>query len=343
MNKIKAKSLPFLVLIFVLSVWANAQNFKIAPNEAKQRIDILIDGKLFTSYRYEERIRRPVLLPIITAGGNFVTRGFPVETRNSETIDHPHQVGFSFSYGDVNEIDYWNNSPYRTPKELEKMGTIVHRKVLKQQGGKGKAELMTLSEWINPKGETILFENTKYIFRTEGKTRIIDRETILAASIDKVIFGDNKEGVLGLRLARELEQPNDKPLKITNEKGEISETTDNSKITGEFLNSEGLIGDKIWGTESKWASVSGKINDENVTVAIFDNKQNLNFPSFMMVRGYGLLALNPFGRKAFQPNLDERKFVLERGQAIKFKHRLVIYSEKVALKKIEVDFKKFNK
>ena len=46
-----------LLILLVLFVWANAQTFKIVPNETKQRIDILIDGKLFTSYRYEEKIR----------------------------------------------------------------------------------------------------------------------------------------------------------------------------------------------------------------------------------------------------------------------------------------------
>lgn len=331
-----------LLLLLSLTVWSNSQTVKIEKNEAKSRIDVLIDGKLFTSYRYEERIRRPVLLPIMTADGNFVTRGFPIETRNGEDIGHPHQVGFSFSHGDVNGIDFWNNSPYRTEKELEHMGTIVHRKVLKLKGGKGKGELVTVSEWNTPKGETILFENTKFTFQVEGKTRIIDRETILSPSLENVTFGDNKEGVFAIHLSRELQQPAKEPEKITDEKGNISETTDNSKVTGEYLNSEGLKGEKIWGTLGKWASVSGKINNETVTIAVLDSTKNLNYPSYMMVRPYGLLALNPFGKKAFEPTAEARKFILERGKSIKFRYRLVIYSEKVSPEKIEKDFLKFN-
>jgi hypothetical protein len=223
------------------------------------------------------------------------------------------------------------------------MGTIVHRKVLKKQGGKGKAELVTESEWMTPNGKTILIETTKYIFKVNGKDRLITRETTLKANVEDVTFGDNKEGVLGFRPARELEQPSNASLKITNEKGDISETTDSSKVTGQYLNSEGLTGDKVWGTTGKWASISGKINGENMTVAVFDHPKNLNYPSYMMVRGYGLLALNPFGKRAFEPNAGARKFILLKDKSITFRHQLVIYSEKATSEKIEQDFLKFIK
>jgi hypothetical protein len=338
------KAFPLILLIFVLSFLANAQTFKIVPNETKQRIDILIDGKLFTSYRYEEKIRRPVLFPIMTVGGNFVTRGFPIETRNGETINHPHQVGSTFVYGDVNGVDFWNNSPFRSAEELKRMGTIVFRKRLKQKDGKGKAELITNSDWISPKGEILLTEITKFTFSTEGKTRIIDRETTLTANGQDITFGDNKEGLFMIHLNRQLQQNNQFPVKVTDEQGNLSEAKTGENLTGEYLNSEGLQGEKIFGTLGRWASVSGKINDENLTVAIFDNRANYNFSAAsMMVRPYGLLALNPFGRKAYEPNAEVRKFVLEKGKSIKFKHRLIIYLEKVAPEKIEVDFKNFNK
>jgi hypothetical protein len=339
-----SKFLHSIFLIFALSFLANAQKFKIVSDEAKQRIDILIDGKLFTSYRYEERIRRPVLLPVMSAGGNFVTRGFPVETRNGETINHPHQVGVSFVYGDVHGFDFWNNSPFRSAEELKRMGKIAHRKVLKQKAINGKAELVTKSDWISPKGESLLIENTKFVFSTDGKTRIIDRETTLRANGQDVTFGDNKEGLFLIHLNRQLQQNNQFPVKITDENGNISEAQTGENLTGEYLNSEGLIGEKIFGTLGKWASVSGKINEENLTVAIFDNRANHNFENAsMMVRPYGLLALNPFGRKAYEPSAEARKFVLTKGKTIKFKHRLMIYAEKVTPEKIEIDFRKFNK
>lgn len=331
------------VLALFFANWANAQTVKVAVNEAKQRVDVEIDGKLFTSYRFEERIKRPVLLPIMTANGAFITRGFPIETRSGETVGHPHQVGMSLSYGDVNGIDFWNNSTFRTPKELERMGRIVHRKIVKIKSGKSRGVLITESDWILPNGKKILTETTKYIFEVEDKIRWIDRETILTANDENVVFGDNKEGLFAIHLTRELQQENQFPVKITDEKGIISEAKTNENLTGEFLNSEGLTGDKIWGTLGKWASASGKIGSEDVTVAVFDFPKNHNYPSSMMVRGYGLLALNPFGRKAFEPKSEARKFVLEPKKSVEFRHRLLILAEKAKSETIEKEYQKFIK
>ena len=50
-------------------------------------------GKPFTSYVWPERLAKPVLYPIRTARGTIVTRGFPLDPRPGERVDHPHQVG----------------------------------------------------------------------------------------------------------------------------------------------------------------------------------------------------------------------------------------------------------
>ena len=335
--------LTISLLVFLLVNTTNAQSVKVIQNEAKSRIDVEIDGKLFTSYRWEERIKRPVLLPIMTVAGEFVTRGFPVETRNGETIGHPHQVGSSFSYGDVNGVDFWNTSTFRTPKELERMGRIVHRKIVKIKSGKNRGELVTESDWVLPNGKKILIETTRFIFQAENQNRWIDRETILTANDENVVFGDNKEGLFAIHLNRQLQQNDQIKVKITDETGNISDAKSGENLTGEYLNSEGLNGDRIWGTLGKWASVSGKIGSEDITVAIFDSPKNHNFPSSMMVRGYGLLALNPFGRKSFEPNSEARNFVLEPKKSIKFRHRLLILSVKATPEMIENEFQKFIK
>ena len=339
-----ARILATIILTFLLfAVWANAQTVKVVSNEAKQRVDVEIDGRLFTSYRWEERFKRPVLWPVMSAGGAFITRGFPFETRRGETIGHPHQVGSSLSYGDVNGVDFWNTSVFRTPKELERMGRIVHRKIVKIKSGKQRGELVTEADWILPNGKPILTETTSYIFQANGKTRRIDRETRLTANGETVVFGDNKEGLFAIHLTRELQQENQFPVKITDEKGNISEAKTNENLTGIYLNSEGLTGEKIWGTLGKWASVSGKIGSEEVTVAVLDSPKNHNFPSVMMVRPYGLLALNPFGRKAFEPNAEARKFVLEPKKSIEFRHRLLILAEKSTTETLEKEYQNFIK
>src|SRR5215467_11192672 len=117
------------VLIIILTVAAiagNAQTVKFVDRSGENRIDVMVDGKLFTSYRWGGDFYRPALYPILSPAGNFITRGFPFETRDGDTVDHPHQVGCWLAYANVDGIDFWNSSKFRSAKEMEKMGRVVH-------------------------------------------------------------------------------------------------------------------------------------------------------------------------------------------------------------------------
>lgn len=330
-----------ITLLLTLAGWSFSQGVTLIPREQETRIDVEVDGKLFASLRWDEKIKRTVLLPVMTAGGKFVTRGFPIETRDGEAIGHPHQVGASLSYGDVNGFDFWNTSTFRSEKELEKMGRIVMRKIISMQNGTGRGTLEYSSAWVDPKGNTLLTEVTKLVFNAKGKRRWIDRETVLTADVD-VVFGDNKEGLFAIHLNTAFQTDDQMPAKVTTAAGEVSDRTSTKGLTGKYFNSEGLEGAKIWGTPGKWAAASGTIEGENVTVAVFDSPGNLNYPANMMVRPYGLLALNPFGQKAFVPNSSERKFTLAARRSVTFRHRLVIFSEKVSREKIDDEFRAYS-
>ena len=91
------------------------------------------------------------------------------------------------------------------------MGTIVHQRVIETTSGKDKGELNVEMDWVDSKGTVLLKENTRFVFQGDAKTRIIDRITRLTAMKDPVVLGDNKEGVLGIRMARSLEQPSNPP------------------------------------------------------------------------------------------------------------------------------------
>lgn len=330
-----------ILLLFVASaISLVAQSVTLIPREQDTRVDVEVDGKFFTSLRWDERIKRPVLLPIMTAGGKHVTRGFPIETRDGEAVGHPHQVGSSLSYGDVNGIDFWNTSTFRTENELEHMGRIVMRKIIGMKSGGGRGELEYSAAWVDPKGKTLLVEVTKFVYNAKGKRRWIDRQTVLTAESD-VVFGDNKEGFFAVHLNTALQADDQMPAKITSAAGVISERTSAKGLTGKYFNNEGLEGTKIWGTPGKWAAVSGTIEGENVTVAVFDLPGNINYPANMMVRPYGLLALNPFGQKAFVPENAERKFTLAARRSVTFRHRLIIFSEKASREKVDGEFRAY--
>lgn len=335
------RSAVLILLLMLIVSSVAAQSVRLIPREQETRIDVEVNGKLFTSYRWNERIRRPVLFPVLAVGGGNITRGFPIETRDGETIGHPHQVGVAFSYGNVNGIDFWNNSPYRTEKELEHMGRIVQKKVLEMKSGIGQARLVVTANWVHPNGKTLLLETTKYTFNAKGDRRWIDRETTLTASDEDVVFGDSKEGLFGIHLATELEQDNQIPIKVTSATGVLTDETSPARFTGKYFDSEGLTGDKIWGTIGKWAATTGRVGKDEVTVAVFDSPKNHNYPSYMMVRGYGLLAVNPFGQKQFEANKEERNFTLKAKRSITFWHRLLILPQKATKDAVEKEYKQF--
>ena len=68
-----------------------------------------------------------MLYPLRSAKGTVVTRGFPLDPHPGERADHPHHVGLWFNHGDVNGLDFWNNSDAIPAAQAGKMGTIVHQ------------------------------------------------------------------------------------------------------------------------------------------------------------------------------------------------------------------------
>lgn len=297
----------------------------VTPKAAERRIDILVDGQPFTAYVWPERLAKPVLYPIRTARGTFVTRGFPLDPRPGERVDHPHHVGYWFNHGDVNGVDFWNNSEALAPEERAKMGTIRHDRIVSASSGY-PGRLITAASWIMPDGGTALAERTRFTIRAVGDVRVIDRETTLTANDRKVTFTDNKEGTLGLRVARALEEPSDKPEVFTDASGKPTTVAalDNAGVNGVYTSSEGITGAAVWGTRAKWMALSGKVGDEDVTLLVLDHPGNPDYPTHWHARGYGLFAANPLGAKVLSGGKDQLNLSLEKGESATFRYRLLI-------------------
>ena len=148
---------------------------KVVANEAARRVDVTIDGQPFTSYIWPESVKKPVLYPLRTAKGTIVTRGYPLEPRPGERVDHPHHVGLWFNYGNVNGFDFWNNSEAIKPAERHKYGTIRHVKIKRVVSGKSSGELEVEMAWLASDGKELLREETTFIFHTRPNERAIDR------------------------------------------------------------------------------------------------------------------------------------------------------------------------
>lgn len=297
-------------------------------NEDQKRVEVNIDGEFFTSYIFLDTLEKPVLYPIMTIQGNPITRGFPFAPRAGERFDHPHHIGLWFNYGDVNGLDFWNNSSAIPASAKSKYGHIVHKSIQSISSGNEEGRLVVESEWLNEAGEKLLTEQTTFIFSGNKEKRVIDRISKLIAGEEEVSFTDNKEGMLGLRVARELEHPSEKPELFTDAFGKVTDvpTMNNDGVTGMYRSSEGKEGNEVWGTRGNWVSLSGKIKEENISIVIFDNPSNPGFPTYWHARGYGLFAANPLGQKALSGGKEELNFKLLPNKSVIFKYRIEIYS-----------------
>jgi len=308
---------------------ASAQpRVEVVPHEGARRVDVTVDGKPFTSYIWPTSLKKPVLFPIRSARGTLVTRGWPLEPRQGERVDHPHHVGLWFNHGDVNGIDFWNNSDAIPPEQAPKMGVIVHQKIVDAKGGQGQGTLTVESDWKKADGTTLLHERTQYVFHAAAQSRTIDRITTLTALNERVVFNDNKEGVIGMRVARGLEQPSTQPETYTDSSGKATtvKVLNNTGVTGEYTSSEGLKGDAVWGTRGRWTMLKGTVDAEPVTIVMLDHPTNPGFPTYWHARGYGLFAANPMGEKIFTEGKKEFNLAVQPGASIVFRHRIVIAS-----------------
>ena len=340
-----ARAGALLLTVPLLGGSAAAQSrVEVVPNEAARRVDVTVDGKPFTSYVWPTSLKKPVLYPLTTAQGTPVTRGFPLEPRKGERVDHPHHVGLWFNHGDVNGLDFWNNSDDIPAAQASKMGTIVHQKVVGAKGGADRGELTVETEWRKSDGAPLVRETTRFVFGADAGSRTIDRITTLSAAADRVVFTDNKEGVLGLRVARGLEQPATKPELFTDSSGRPSSVPllDNTGVTGYYTSSEDLKGDAVWGTRGRWTMLTGTVEGEPVTLVMLDHPSNPGFPTYWHARGYGLFAANPMGEKVFSEGKKELNVAIEPGASIVFQHRLVILTGQATPDAVERHYRAFS-
>lgn len=312
-----------LVVAFTaLMTFPAAAQVKITKDA--QKIPIEIDGKPFTDfYAAGPEVAKPYLWPLRAASGTYITRAWPMEKVAEEfdnetgfavvngqstkkVPDHPHQRGLWFAHAKVNDLDFWNIAPIDAPPyNRPDRGKIVLNKMGEIKSGKDKGSIASTFDWTDHAGKPLLTETRLMTFYSDPANRIIDFDITLTA-VQNVKFGDEKDGVFGIRLRPILQE---------------------DKGTGHISDANGGAGEKaVWGKPSNWCDYSGEIAGEKLGVAILDNPANPNHPVRWHVRAYGLFAANPFGFGTFTNDKSQDGSVsLEPGKSLRYRYRLIIH------------------
>lgn len=326
--KISFSNITWSVFLFCLLVLGCSSddfhlNVSVQENKQDKKIDVMVADQLFTSYHYSVAYEKPFLFPVYSPNGSVITRGYPLEPRKGERVDHPHHTGMWFNHGNVNGLDFWNNSS--AIKNKEKYGHIVVTKVLKTQSGK-KGLIKVFSEWRDQQENVLLEETTEYIIHATKESRVIDHISTMKA-VQDVTFTDNKEGMIAIRVDRSFEEPAKGDMIFTDAHGnptEVKVQADNTGVNGVYYSSSGYMGNKVWSTRNEWVLLTGEKDGSVITFGFFDHPDNVGYPFHSHARGYGLFACNNLGSRAYNKQDDEIVKHLGKGETLMLKHRFYI-------------------
>src|ERR1700722_4548751 len=329
-----ATTMPLASSTFAATPTSGVQ---VVADEAHRRVDITIDGQPFTSYIWPVSLKKPVLYPLVSDDGITVTRGFPLDPQPGERVDHPHHAGLWFNYGNANGFDFWNNSDAIKTADRHKYGAITHDKIISTRSGGSSGELITRSTWIagDPAAnntQPLLTQTTHYVFSKlaiDGHAaRAIDMIVTLKA-LTPVTFNDDKEGLLGIRVAHFLESPTEKGGTFTDANGNSTkvDSTSNAGASGIYRTSAGITGDAVWSTRGNWCIDTGQTaGNKTESIAILSHPKNPGSPPYWHAPGYGLFAVNPLGAHIFDPKAAPFNFSISPGDTATFRYRILILS-----------------
>jgi hypothetical protein len=277
-------------------------------------IDFRIGKELVACYR--KGVAKPYFWPLTAPGGVQITRAWPmVRGTPGESNDHFHQKSAWFCHGDIipdgielkhhikgiEGVDFWS--------EADGHGRIVCTDSIDRldADNPGHGYVLTTNEWRTADDVKVLDEKRAIHLYSLGDARLFVFEIDLEASVCPLTFVDTKEGSFGVRV-------NDA---IREEKGK-----------GKIENADGKTGEKnCWGRISAWCDYSGTIEGKTAGIAIFADPKN-PYPSCWHVRGYGLMAANPFGReKSGFPDMKGKKDLvkLAKGEHLLLRYGILLH------------------
>lgn len=294
-------------------------------------IEFRAGDELVTRLHIAKSFSKPIFWPIYAPGQVPLTRAWPMEKgKAGESTDHIHQKSAWWCHGDVipkgmelkakirgvDGVDFWSENTGH--------GKIVVTGVGKPEQNRHGASITLKLEWQTSDGRKILDETRTIHFYTFGKVRLLVTTSDLQASGVTIVFGDTKEGSFGIRINDQI--------------------TAGKQGKGKIQNAEGKVGEKdCWGHVSAWCDYSGPIDGKEVGLAILADPKNPH-PTCWHVRGYGLMAANPFGRaRSGFPAMKGRTdlVTLKPGEHINFRYGILLHEGDAVSGQVAEHYRRF--
>lgn len=328
-------------------------------------IRIFVDNAFFAEYRDNFR-GTPIIWPICAPNNSLATRAWPMiddvevseePDANMQVVyknaiiserkgskDHPHHRSLWFNHGDVNQGDFWTLSA----------SVITPVKSLDVSLKDNRVVVLAENQWIHGKLQRALCKDMRNItfgvLEDLPDVRFIDFDVTITALENNVTFGDTKEGSFGVRLPS--------PTAVTSK-------SKNKTWGGHIINREGDKDAQVWSKKSGWVNYVGpaesflvgdeletelsKGNDSDdfplttIGIAILNGSNSLNSIPWSHVRDYGLMAINPFGQRDFEPHNPKANGAqkLNKDESLHFSFRILIHNGSLTSEEIEKAYNNF--
>lgn len=337
----KRIALALAVVIFSAPAAAKQTGPGVELVKGDNRIDVMIGGKLFTSYVYGSELTKPVLVPVRTPSGIEINRRHPLIKIEGASTDHPHHVGIFFAVDQVNGTNFWRNAA--GPAQIK------HSKTVEIIDGADSGKLSTIMHWIDNKGQILLEEKRRMLFLAgeHEDEYAIDFGIDLTAKNTKVVFDDIEEGMFAIRVSDYLRESG-VGINLKSGQPTLEESIDGR---GRYFSSNGdETARDIWGKRARWVALQGVRSEKIVGVVILNHPASINYPTFWHVRDYGLFSANPLGQGDFQRQSRYKenpivplRLTLKPGEKAHFRFLVIIYEGLRTKEQIEKRFKEFIK
>lgn len=288
----------FFVLLVCLSLCtdANAAEPTVAVTSSDHSVTVQIGPVEVLRYVHSDpEVPRPYFAPVKTVSGLQVSRNHPPMAEQDKT-DHPGMhTGLWMSFGDLSGHDYWRL----------KAKTVHRRFVDAPTVQKNVAAWGVANHYLATDSDQAICEETAhYRVSLQPDGYQLELSSEFRPLIDEIVFGDQEEMGLGIRLHT--------PLAV------------DSKLGGRILDSEGRRnGAQVWGRTSAWCDYSGSLTGRWVGMTVFSDPANFR-PSWNHARDYGLLVVNPFGQKAFTGG-EASRYCIKSGETLQLRFRVLVH------------------
>ncbi len=276
-----------------------------------EAIDVTLNGRPFTTFRYGKTQQRPYFFPVLGPNGCEVTRG---ETSDISK-DHVHHRSLYVAYGEVNDVDLWG--------EGSNCGRVVIQGFTQKHGGAVLSRIYLENNWETKDGEVLMTDSQKFrIYNLPEDRAIVDLDLSFIASAGDVHFGDTKEGgIMCIRVNPSM----------------------NASEGGKIENAFGGINEgETWGKRAHWCDYSGVVDGTHVGIVVYDHIGNPRYPTYWHVRNYGLMGSNIFGSGTFERDKSkDGSYTLKEGEEMHFRFRVLIHAGDATVGKVPQKYHDF--